>query len=59
MDNKLEVEVIRHYLIDNKKPFEKEYIIEWVNMYASKFRDILNWGTTDILLIKTYLYGKN
>lgn len=59
MNNLLQIELIREYLIENKKSFEKENIIEWINKYADKYRNILNWWTTNILLIKEQLYGEN
>lgn len=56
MENNLEVEIIRHYLLENKKSFNNTEIIKWIDEYSKDFRDIIEWWCKDINIIKQKLY---
>ena len=56
MENNLEVEIIRHYLIENKKEFNNTEVIKWINLYWKDFRDIIEKWNKDINIIKEKLY---
>jgi len=56
MENNLEVEIIRHYLIENKKEFNNTEVIKWINLYWKDFRDIIEEWNKDINIIKEKLY---